>query len=50
MKYRNTVTGAVINVNSEIKGGNWEPVEVPKPTEKSEAPAQKEKPKRNTKK
>ncbi len=33
MKYRNTVTGAVIDVTSKLSGGNWqaiEPAEAPK--------------------
>lgn len=33
MKYRNTVTGAVIDVISKLSGGNWqaiEPAEAPK--------------------
>lgn len=27
MKYRNTVTGAVIDVESEVSGGGWERIE-----------------------
>lgn len=26
MEYRNTKTGVVISVDSEISGGNWEPI------------------------
>lgn len=40
MKYRNTRTGAVIDIPCEIKG-EWEPVKEEKP--KEEAPAQKKK-------
>ena len=29
MKYRNTRTGAVIDVKSKISGENWEPVRTP---------------------
>lgn len=40
-KYKNTKTGAEIEVNSEIKGGDWIPVdEAPKTVEKT-APAKK---------
>ena len=40
MLYRNTKTGAVIDVNSEM-GGKWEPVSAPKavPEKKAEKPA-----------
>lgn len=44
MKYRNTKTGAVVEVESKI-GGNWEPVEAPVPVsdkvESKPRPAQK---------
>lgn len=33
MKYKNTITGAIIDVSSKISGGGWqalEPVEAPK--------------------
>lgn len=30
MEYRNKKTGAVISTDSEITGGNWEPVKAPK--------------------
>ena len=34
MKYRNKKTGQVIDVNTTISGGNWEPMEAPrKPVE-----------------
>lgn len=36
MEYRNTKTGVVITVNSEIKGGDWEPILAPKSTLKKE--------------
>lgn len=40
MEYRNKITGAVISVNSELRG-NWEPV-VKKPAAKpKEAPKKK---------
>ena len=43
MRYKNTRTGAVIEVNSEIKGGDWMLVdEKPKTVEKS-APAKRRK-------
>jgi len=46
MRYRNTKTGVVIDVVSEVKGKYWEPIEVPgasKPKAKAEpkAPAPK---------
>lgn len=31
MKYRNTKTGAVIDVKSKISGGYWQPLEVAEP-------------------
>ena len=31
MKYRNTKTGAVIDVKSKIIGGYWQPLEVAEP-------------------
>lgn len=34
MKYRNIKTGAVIDVNSVISGGNWQAVEPAKQPEK----------------
>lgn len=34
MLYRNTKTGAVIDVNSVISGGNWQTIESAKKTEK----------------
>lgn len=34
MKYRNTKTGAVIDVNSVISGGNWQTIESAKKPEK----------------
>lgn len=34
MLYRNTKTGAVIDVNSAISGGNWQAVESAKQPEK----------------
>lgn len=34
MLYRNTKTGAVIDVNSVISGGNWQAVESAKKPEK----------------
>jgi len=40
VKYRNTKTGTVIDVQSEI-GGNWVPVEEPKKTAASPAPKKK---------
>lgn len=27
MRYRNTVTGAIIDVSSEVKGGKWERID-----------------------
>lgn len=48
MKYRNTITGAVIEVASEINGGNWEPVAPDSAEEKAKvAPVQQRKAKRN---
>lgn len=38
MKYRNTITGVVVEVNSKLKGV-WEPVEAPK------SPIEEDKPK-----
>lgn len=40
MKYRNTVTGAIIDVNSEMKGV-WEPVEKPEPVKEAPKKAPK---------
>ena len=48
MKYRNTKTGVVIDVNSEIQGADWEAVEK---TEKvKEVPAKKTPAKKGNKK
>lgn len=33
-KYRNTVTGQIISVATNLTGGHWEPVEKKKPAEK----------------
>jgi len=46
MEYRNTKTGAVINVDSEI-GGHWEPVKASSPAKEEPAPTKK---RRTTKK
>lgn len=35
MKYRNTITGAIVDVKSKV-GGNWEALESPEPTKKVE--------------
>lgn len=40
MEYRNTKTGAVINVDSEI-GGHWEPVKASSPAKEEPAPTKK---------
>lgn len=48
MKYRNTVTGAIVDVKSKI-GGNWEALESPKPTKKVES-VNKDNKKKETKK
>lgn len=49
MKYRNTITGAVVDFKGKVAGA-WEPLEVPKAPAKEkaveevkEAPAQKKK-------
>lgn len=42
MKYRNTVTGAIVDVKSKV-GGNWEALESPKPTKKVESVDNKKK-------
>lgn len=41
MKYRNVLTGIVIDFRSEISGENWEPVEAPEVPEKPEEPEKK---------
>ena len=42
MKYRNVKTGAVIDINSELKGKNWEPVTTePVKTVPKKAPSKK---------
>lgn len=47
MEYRNKKTGAVINTNSELTGGNWEKVVAPTPVvEKKPAPKRKGAPKK----
>lgn len=40
MKYRNTKTGAVIDIESEISGGNWQALVPAEPAEEKVAPAQ----------
>lgn len=43
MKYRNTVTGAIIDVNAEISGKDWEkvsPSQKPPAQDREVAPAQ----------
>lgn len=40
MMYRNTVSGAVINVESKIRG-NWEAIEPPKAVVEKKAPTKK---------
>lgn len=49
MKYRNTKTGAVIDVPSKITGGNWQAVESAKEAvvEKTEEAPAKKKTKKN---
>lgn len=46
MRYRNTKTGVVIDVVSEVKGKYWEPIEVPGTTkaEPKAAPVEDAKP------
>lgn len=41
MQYRNTVTGAVIDIESELQGGCWERVTSPAAEAELKAPAQK---------
>ena len=42
MQYRNTKTGAIVEVNSVISGNGWEPVAAPSVSSGSEKkPAQK---------
>ena len=41
MKYRNTKTGAIIDVKSNIIGGYWQPLEVAEPTVKSTSTGKK---------
>lgn len=41
MKYRNTKTGAIIDVKSKISGGNWQPLEVAETTVKSTSTGRK---------
>lgn len=46
MKYQNTKTGAVIEVDSEISGGNWQAVTpADKPAKKSQTGKKKGEPK-----
>lgn len=49
MQYRNTRTGAVVEVQSEISG-EWEPVKAPASDTEEPDPAQTEKKKTRTKK
>lgn len=47
MEYRHKKTGAVINTNSEMTGGNWEQVVAPAPAaEKKPVPRKKGAPKK----
>lgn len=48
MKYRNTITGVVVNVQSEVKG-NWELIPDSLPAEKAQAEEKKTTPKRKRK-
>lgn len=49
MKYRNTITGVVVNVQSEVKG-NWELIpDSLEPAEKAQAEEKKTTPKRKRK-
>jgi len=45
MKYRNTKTGTVIDVNAELSG-NWMPVEAEKKAKTSPTPKKPAKPKK----
>lgn len=44
MKYRNSKTGAIINVKSKISGGNWQAIEPVSSSDiKKKAPPRKKK-------
>lgn len=46
MKYRNTITGVIVDVPSEVTGTLWEPVEKPAPVlqkDEKKTPAKKTK-------
>lgn len=41
MKYRNTITGAVIDIKSEITDGPWQAVEQPAISSSKKSPAKR---------
>lgn len=43
MKYRNNITGAVIDVNSRISGKHWKPMKAERKEAPSAAPAAEKK-------
>ena len=50
MLYKNTITGATLETECDIRGENWEPVKAPEPRALEEEAPKKKAPKKKEKK